>query len=80
MEHDNDMADVRDGLNNVERTILTVLHRAQQELAGRALPTAMLYGRVLEHIDISEAEMVACLQRMGAGRHSRQGVPRSSLA
>lgn len=68
MEPVKNVPDVRDGLSLVERIIITVLHSAEQEMPGRALPTAMLYGRVLEYINISEAELVACLQRLGAGR------------
>ncbi|MCG8673373.1 MAG: hypothetical protein MI867_28545 [Pseudomonadales bacterium] len=55
--------DVRDGLTKLERTILWVLHETQKELGGRNVPTAMLYGRVLEHIDISADEMQSVLNR-----------------
>lgn len=62
-----DLPDVRDGLTRLERAVLHVLHRTEQERRGRAVPTAMLYGRVLEYVDISEDELQACLQRLGAG-------------
>ncbi len=68
MEPQECIPDVRDGLNGIERTVLYVLHKTQLEMAGRAVPTAMLYGRVLEYINISETELVTCLQRLGAGR------------
>ncbi len=68
MKLQNSIPNVRDGLNDVERTVLYVLHITQQEMAGRAVPTAMLYGRVLEYINISENELMTCLQRLGAGR------------
>ncbi|WKE65366.1 hypothetical protein PVT67_17130 [Gallaecimonas kandeliae] len=63
------MPDARDGLNELERIVLYVLNQTQQELGGRPVPTAMLYGRVVEYINISEAELQACLQRLGAGDH-----------
>ncbi|NDJ57590.1 hypothetical protein GWD52_11410 [Enterobacteriaceae bacterium 4M9] len=68
MKPQESIPDVRDGLSDVERTVLYVLHKTQQEMACRAVPTAMLYGRVLEYINISETELVACLQRLGAGQ------------
>ena len=48
--------DVRDGLTRTERIILYVLQETQRELNGRNVPTAMLYGRVLEYVDMSEAD------------------------
>ena len=54
---------VRDGLTRVERTILYCLDQCQKERNGRDVPTVMLYGRVVEFIDISEQELVAVLQR-----------------
>lgn len=59
------LPDVRDGLTRLERIVLTVLAEAERERGGRNVPTAMLYGRVLERIDISEAELQVCLQRLG---------------
>jgi len=55
--------DVRDGLTRVERAVLHVLRETQRELGGRNVPTAMLYGRVLELVDLSEEELQACLKR-----------------
>lgn len=60
----NRLPDVRDGLTRIERVILVELHKAQQERGGRNVPTAMLYGRVVEHVNISEREFVATLQRL----------------
>lgn len=57
--------DVRDGLTRTERLILYVIHETQRELNGRNVPTAMLYGRVLEYVDMSEAELHAYLDRLG---------------
>jgi hypothetical protein len=62
------LPDARDGLTRRERAVLWVLARTQEELKGRNVPTAMLYGRVLEVVDMSVAEMTAILQRFGAGR------------
>ena len=56
--------DVRDGLTRKERIILTVLHNTQKERGGRNVPTIMLYGRVLEHIDISEDEFQRIIQKL----------------
>lgn len=62
-EHD-DLPDVRDGLNKKERAILYCLHEAQKEMKGRSIPTIMLYGRVVEYIDISEEEFQTILSRL----------------
>lgn len=60
--------DVRDGLTRVERVVLHVLQEAQREFGGSNVPTATLYGRVLEHVDLSQEELQACLLRLGAKR------------
>lgn len=57
--------DARDGLTRTERIILYVLHETQRELNGRNVPTVMLYGRVVEHVNISEAELHVYLDRLG---------------
>ena len=66
---------MRDGLTRLERVMLYVLAETQRELGGRNVPTAMLYGRVLEHVDVSEEEMQRCLQRLGAMRKSGPADP-----
>ena len=58
------ISDVRDGLTRVERVVLYVLHETQKELGGRNVPTAMLYGRVVEHVDISVGELQRTLARL----------------
>jgi hypothetical protein len=58
------IADVRDGLTRVERVVLWQLHETQRELGGRNVPTAMLYGRVVEHVNISVEEFQRTLQRL----------------
>lgn len=62
---DDIIADGRDGLTRTERLILHVLHEAQAEREGGFVPTAMLYGRVLEYINLSEAELYQYLDRLG---------------
>ncbi|SFL95027.1 hypothetical protein SAMN04487963_0690 [Marinobacter zhejiangensis] len=57
--------DVRDGLTRTERIILYVLSEAQKELGGRSVPSAMVYGRVQEYIDIGEVELRHYLDRLG---------------
>lgn len=59
-----DIADARDGLTIKERAILYCLQQAQQELGNSNVPTIMLYGRVLELVDISEEEFQEVLSRI----------------
>jgi hypothetical protein len=59
-----ELPDVRDGLTRVERIVLHVLEQTQRELGGRSVPTAMLYGRVVERINISEPELQRVLRRL----------------
>jgi hypothetical protein len=65
---ENNIPDVRDGLTRKERVVLWVLRETQKELRGRNVPTAMLYGRVVEHVDMSVDELQRILQRLGALR------------
>jgi hypothetical protein len=58
------LPDARDGLTRIERIVLHTLHEAQRERGDRNVPTAMLYGRVVEKIDISVAELQRVLQRL----------------
>ncbi len=60
----NNLPDVRDGLNRKERVVLTCLHELQKERKGRNVPTVMLYGRVIEQLDMSVEELQLILQRM----------------
>jgi hypothetical protein len=63
-----ELPDARDGLTRLERVILWQLREAQRELGRDAVPTAVLYGRVAEHVDVSIDEFQAVLQRLvGAG-------------
>ncbi len=63
------LPDARDGLNRKERVVLYCLHQLQQEREGRNVPTAMLYGRVVELVDMSVEELQTILIRLGAGQH-----------
>lgn len=55
--------DVRDGLNAKERAVLICLRELQNSRQGRNVPTPMLYGRVVEIMDMSVEEMQEILQR-----------------
>ncbi len=70
-----DLPDVRDGLTRLERVILYVLHETQHERNGNNVPTAMLYGRVVEKIDVGIEEFQAALVRL-----SRPAVTRVPAA
>lgn len=59
-----DLPDVRDGLTKKERAILYCIDEIQKERNGRNVPTAMLYGRVIEYVDISIDEMQLILQKL----------------
>jgi hypothetical protein len=63
-----DLPDARDGLTRLERIILWQLQLAQRERDDASVPTAMLYGRVVEHVDVSVDEFQAALQRLGVLR------------
>jgi hypothetical protein len=58
------LPDVRDGLTRKERIVLYCIHQIQQERNGRNVSTAMLYGRVVEYLDMSEEELQRILQRL----------------
>lgn len=67
MRADDQVPDVRDGLTRVERIVLHVLREAERERGGRGVPTALLWGRVCEHVDIRPEALSAVLARLGAG-------------
>jgi hypothetical protein len=69
--------DVRDGLTRAERVVLYCLAECEREwverhpdrvadYGGRSRPisTAMLYGRVVEHVNMSVPELQTILQRL----------------
>ena len=63
-EENYDLPGVRDGLTRKERIILYCIGKIQKERGGRNVPTAMLYGRVVEYLDISTDEMQLILQKL----------------
>lgn len=58
------LPDVRDGLTRPERILLHTLHRLEQERGGRSVPSALLYGHVVEHLDIGPDEFQELLTRL----------------
>jgi len=67
MYHDNprdDLPDVKDGLTQRERIVLQCLADLQRERGERNVPTGMLYGNVVEHVDMSVEEMQRILVRL----------------
>ncbi|MEM9300778.1 MAG: hypothetical protein AAGE01_01625 [Pseudomonadota bacterium] len=60
----NEIPDARDGLTRLERAVLYILHQMERERPGRPVPTLELYGRVVEIVDCSQAELQAVLNRM----------------
>ena len=60
----NNLVDGRDGLTRKERIVLYCIHEIQKERGGRNVSTVMLYGRVVEHVNISEQELQLILQRL----------------
>ena len=67
-----DLPDVRDGLTRLQRIVLYELWKAQRETGREFIPTVMLYGRVVEHVSITELELQVVLQSLGVA-----GVARS---
>jgi len=65
---DQDLPDARDGLTRKERIVLFVLGETQKEMNGRNVPLPMLYGRVIEHIDVSQKELQEIVARLGGRR------------
>lgn len=58
------LRDARDGLTRLERIVLWQLREAQRELGRDSVPTALLYGRVVEHINVTVEEFQMTLQRL----------------
>ena len=66
-----DLPDVRDGLTHRERVVLWCLSELQKERGGRHVPTAMLCGSVVEHVDMSVDEMQRILVKLVGGEQRR---------
>lgn len=62
-----ELPDARDGLTRSERVVLLKLAELQRENGGRNVHLVQLYGRVVEEIDLSQAELQAIVRRL-AGR------------
>jgi hypothetical protein len=58
------LRDAGDGLTRLERIILWQLDEAQRDLGRESVSTALLYGRVVEHINVSVHEFQTALQRL----------------
>ena len=56
--------DVRDGLTRRDRIVLQCLAELQKKRGDRQVPTSMLYGSVVEHVDMSVEEMQSILVRL----------------
>lgn len=63
---DDQLPDLRDGLAREERIVLRVLREIQRERGDRNVPTAMIWGRVCEHVYISPEDLSSILARLGA--------------
>jgi len=59
-----DLPDVRDGCTQLERAILRVLSEARAEFGDRPVPTALIYGRVVEYVNVDVAEFQRALARL----------------
>jgi hypothetical protein len=68
IELDN-LPDICDGVTRNERIVLYCLYQLQKERGGRNAPTAMLYGRVVEYVNMSENELQLILQRLSNFNH-----------
>ena len=58
------LPEAADGLTHRERVVLWYLKELQEERGGRHVPTGMLYGSVVEYVDMSVDEMQSILVRL----------------
>jgi hypothetical protein len=58
------LPDIRDGLTHPERIVLKCLYDLQQERGGRHVPAGILYGTVVEYVDMSVEAMQSILVRL----------------
>jgi len=58
------LPDARDGLTRKERVVLWALRGAEVERKGRGTRAAMLYGRVVEHVDMSVEEFMRIVTKL----------------
>ena len=66
--------DARDGLTRKQRIILYCLQQTQKEFGDRNVPTITLYGRVIEHIDISQEEFQLLLNQLAGMTRSNSDL------
>ena len=57
------LPDIRDGLTHRERIVLWCLHELQEEHGDKQISTGMLYGSVVEHVNMSVEDMKSILVR-----------------
>jgi hypothetical protein len=70
MDNFDDLPNIRDGLTRKERIVLHCIAKIQKERGDRNVSTAMLYGRVLEYVDISVDELQLILQKLTGDKSS----------
>jgi hypothetical protein len=68
---DERIPDARDGLTRLERVVLWQLSELEKERPGRDVSSAQLYGRVVEHINVTPDELQRILARLGGRRDGR---------
>jgi hypothetical protein len=61
-----ELPDARDGLTRKERVVLWVMQGAERERNGRGVRAAMLYGRAVEHVDMSIEEFMRIVRRLSS--------------
>lgn len=71
MRPEDTIPDVRDGLTRVQRIVLYELHKAQKETGREFVPSIMLWGRVVEHLSISQDELTKVLNSLGTNSGAR---------
>ena len=63
--------DVRDGLTRAQRVVIWQLGELQRELGRESVPTALLYGRVIEQgVDLTPQQLSRLLGDLGARKRS----------
>lgn len=68
-----ELPDVRDGLTRTERVVLWQLHELQKRWGDRRVPTATLYGYVVDAgVNISPRELENLLVRFGGTNEDRR--------
>jgi len=68
-DHRDHLPDVRDGLTHRERVVLWCLSELQKERGDRNVPTGMLYGSVVERVNMTVEEMQSILVLLIGDKH-----------